>query len=530
MKRTKNTLKTLVLGFVLIAFVFGCMDLDVVNPNNPDTERALAEAEDVQALMGGSFLTFWSMAKNYPHMTLSVMSGRMTSSWGNFGMFLYGAYPRVEFQNDQSSDFIGMVNAVWFNMYSVISSVNDGLRLMDAGLVLPQEARARAWAKFMQGLAHGYIALHHDQGFIFDETIDLTERTLEWEDMRPYNEVMEAAIGFLEASITISNANSFTTPSSWINGRELTNEQLAQLAHSLIARFKAQVARTPAEREAVDWASVVSHAEAGITETASVQGDGVFWWNRHHSLAQDAGWMRVNYYTVGPADNAGVYEGSRFQNWRQTSYVDRREFIMENVIDQRIGTEERIITEGPDLEGVTEDYVLTESSPFSPARGLYFYSRYQHIRHFPFYAAGYVGPMMFIMKAEMDLLIAEGEIRLERDLDKAATMINNTRVDRGGLEGVTAGDGAAVLLEAMKYEHRIETLNSFTGVDFYTDRGWGELIDRTPLHFPVPAQEIETLLADVYSFGGGGEGSADFGFAKRRAETLLEAGKNPIKK
>ena len=56
----RNTSRLWVVGLAL-AF-FGCegiTDLEVINENNPETERALASAEDVEALIGGTFLTLW---------------------------------------------------------------------------------------------------------------------------------------------------------------------------------------------------------------------------------------------------------------------------------------------------------------------------------------------------------------------------------------------------------------------------------------------------------------------------------------
>jgi hypothetical protein len=34
-----------------------------------------------------------------------------------------------------------------------------------------------------------------------------------------------------------------------------------------------------------------------------------------------------------------------------------------------------------------------------------------------------------------------------------------------------------------------------------------ELPSGTPLHFPIPAKELEVALLDKYTFGGGGEGT-----------------------
>ena len=54
------------------------------------------------------------------------------------------------------------------------------------------------------------------------------------------------------------------------------------------------------------------------------------------------------------------------------------------------------------------------------------------------------------------------------------------------------------LLEAMKYEKRMET--AFTGyMIWYTDsRGWGDLPTGTVLEWPVPYQEMQSRRASFY--------------------------------
>jgi hypothetical protein len=44
--------------------------------------------------------------------------------------------------------------------------------------------------------------------------------------------------------------------------------------------------------------------------------------------------------------------------------------------------------------------------------------------------------------------------------------------------------------------------------DWLDNRGWGTLITGTIVHLPVPGRELEVLNLPIYTFGGGGEGSA----------------------
>jgi len=67
----------------------------------------------------------------------------------------------------------------------------------------------------------------------------------------------------------------------------------------------------------------------------------------------------------------------------------------------------------------------------------------------------------------------------------------------------------------MKYEKRIECMFTASGLAFFDDRGWGELTPGTPIHFPVPAKELNILRLPVYTFGGSGEGSAPLNSTKK---------------
>jgi hypothetical protein len=40
------------------------------------------------------------------------------------------------------------------------------------------------------------------------------------------------------------------------------------------------------------------------------------------------------------------------------------------------------------------------------------------------------------------------------------------------------------------------------GTAFFDARGWGTLVEGTPIHFPIPARELETLNLPAYTFGG----------------------------
>jgi hypothetical protein len=491
LKRLSLVSLVLLLGVV----VAGCGEdfLTVENQNAPDTERALSSPDDVEALIAGSALSWWSATnKSAPSMALSTIADELTSSWGNWHMRAGSSEPRQPYDNSPSYRYRGFVEVPWYTLYEAISSANTGLRRIAEGMVIGDEnrtQRAKGFAKFVQGLSHGFLALFFDKAFIFDETVNIETDQL---DFSPYNEVMDAAIAQLQEAIAIFNANSFTIPNTWINGLELSNEDLAKLAHSYIARYMAGVARSPDERAAVNWSQVLQHAEQGITEDFAPIGDGDLWWTRLHGQGQHPIWVRADYMNmVGLADTSGNY-----QAWLDTPLNDRMPF--------RIHTADQRFPVG-DPEGVGTDFRWEGTPRHRPDRGTYHFSFYFHYRYKDFFDNGFTGPMTAFKVAELDLLKAEALFRLGQS--GAAELINKTRVARGGLPPVSDSDPD--LWDKLWYEKRVETyLGGSAGLAYFDARGWGILISGTPIHWPVPGKELEILQQEIYTFGGvGGPGS-----------------------
>ena len=55
----------------------------------------------------------------------------------------------------------------------------------------------------------------------------------------------------------------------------------------------------------------------------------------------------------------------------------------------------------------------------------------------------------------------------------------------------------------MKYEWRIENVFSGFGSFWINSRGWGDLVEGTPLEFPVPYQEMQSRQKPYYLLGPG---------------------------
>ena len=69
--------------------------------------------------------------------------------------------------------------------------------------------------------------------------------------------------------------------------------------------------------------------------------------------------------------------------------------------------------------------------------------------------------------------------------------------------------GCGTILEAMKWEKRMETAFACVQLCWFTDsRGWGDLPENTALFWAVPYQEMDARLQPFYSTGGGLAGSS----------------------
>jgi hypothetical protein len=68
----------------------------------------------------------------------------------------------------------------------------------------------------------------------------------------------------------------------------------------------------------------------------------------------------------------------------------------------------------------------------------------------------------------------------------------------------------------MKWEKRMETAYTTYGAWFFDSRGWGDLPEGTALEWPVPFQELDARISQLYNLGGAGgqaaAGPSTYGF------------------
>jgi hypothetical protein len=532
-----------------------CQDMDVTNPNNPNRESVLQSPADVQALVSATF-RIWFERYEGSNVTIpmSTMADEFSTAFFDFGGLELSQEPRATF-NPRSPN--SNHSAVWQDYYSIIAGINTAFRAIEDGDLTVREngvdvtTRVRAFGKFMQGLAHGQVALTFDQGYVSGETLDFETLTFEQAraQLRPYAEVRDTAIAQMKAALQLAQSNTFTFPSTvgeWIPGIQMNQTLFARIINSFIARLMAYTPRTAAERSAVNWAQVITHIDAGITtDLAPVATPDVMestYKNRtsRQRTTTPSDFMRVDYMIVGPAD-----QSDGFRNWLATPAANRQPFRI-NSGDRRIdgiATWNRSTNAwAPVQPAATCANVPSPTSSsrppascglymgfhdevafFNPGRGtylrsFYFYHRWGRGTSFE------AGPVPIMSVTEMDLLKAEALIRLNRAAE-ALPLINKTRVANGGLAAATINGAPGTapncvprrisgacgnLWDVLRYEKRIETLGLNGGIPYYDGRGWGVLLENTMIHFPMPVVDVELLLGQdaVYTFGGGGPGSA----------------------
>lgn len=501
----------------LATLATGCADLNVVNQNDPDRDRALASANDVESLMSGAFQNWWSIAQyGYPSAALSVAADAHSSSWGNFGMRDSGWEPRKAHNNDPAYTYDEVNRIPWRDSYRALAAVRDGKLAIEGGLRIQEEGgpdntdRAVLFGTFVQAMALSHLAILFDRAFIIDETVE----DIATAELVDYGAIWAAAESKFGEVIQGAASGGFEIPSEWVghNG-SWSSSRFEEIARSYRARYRAQMPRTVAERDAVDWNSVLQDATAGISQTYAgyYERGGSFWAYSimKYYVSNYPPWARTDYRTIGPADASGGWE-----TWIAAGPNEKRPFA--------IDTDDRRITDGtPTSDGSYLEYL--GRSPFPADRGVYHYSHYVDGRWHHILAANLEGEHPDMTPLELEFLAAEAAFRTG-DKERAMATVNKYRTQNGKLPPFTNVNGPAPggdrcvpqmadgscgdLWEALKYEKRIELFSYAMGMEYFDDRGWGDLVRHTWLQLPIPGNELLLLLMDIYTFGGPGGSSA----------------------
>lgn len=481
-----RTSRVLVSAAALLASA-ACVDLEVTNPNNPDIRRALASPEDVKAIAESSVNGWYLASTHYePYMMLEVTADALTANFGNFGMRFNNLEPRIAYANNSGGGDREATARPWRLNYSALGSANDAMRAFKAGVTIPGgNDPTRGIAMFTQAAVLSNMAMMFDQAFIVDEN---TEGVA---SLSPYTAVRDAAMTKWDALIALTNGKTWTYDATVLPLAQPLNAQLLnRIANTMAARTLVYSARTGAENTATPWARVLAYADKGITGTGltdysfDIIGDGGNNWYSYIVLYGNLqSWLRVDQRIINRmAPNVPAkFNGT---------------IVVPVPVDRRLSA-----------DATPNDFVRrTQGVIGDPARGIYMQSPFYHKRYEDrsFAVADCCeGPHPYVLVAENDLIIAEALARTGGSLDRAATLVNKTRVTRGGLPALTAASGAAAILAAIDYERDVELRNT-GGIALFDRRRVDGIQAGTFRHMPIPAGELETLGLPIYTFGGVG--------------------------
>src|SRR5467141_651895 len=223
-----SKLRSIVVGVLALGFM-ACKDTLVVQDvTDPDRDRALGRPADVEAFIASTYAQVQNAtlggSNDDLQTQLQVMGMENTSALANFAMGPRGAIPRTPIENTRNSTGSGGNYRDFQVLHRAARMAAIGIAAINrlATLGTPgQDARARSFARFVQGVAFGNLALLYDSAAIVSETDDPQEIV----PLSYYTAVMAAAITELDSAITIARANpaSFPLPVTWIAGHDPAN-------------------------------------------------------------------------------------------------------------------------------------------------------------------------------------------------------------------------------------------------------------------------------------------------------------------
>jgi hypothetical protein len=528
-------------SLLVIAATACKQDLTVENLGNPDVARVFSSGPSIEATIASSYQTVHNATSNqnlWPEALMHALE--QYSSLNNFNMGVRVAIPRAPIVNSNGSPSV-------FSEFSSLSRESrlmvEALDALNAYLKVPgqtlgttaQDLRARAFGYFGAATSLGWLAMIYDSAAVVSPGMPS-------DSIPPLSgaaDVVKVALAYLDSAYAYANnpaatgTNGFPLPPSWMSTTNgMTADDFVRLIRSYRARFRAGLARTPAQRAAVDWAKIIDDTENGILSDYMSNVGGTTGWSIG-DLSQiyvDPGWGQISLMYLGMGDVSGGYA-----NFIATPLGSRNGYFLVQTPDNRwpAGTtraDQQKASAQPSSAS-SKPYISNRAVADIPGDGwgvsYYDFFRFKYMRN-----AKNIGLYPDFMKAENDLLAAEAYLRTG-NVAKAAAKIDLTRVPAGlpALSGVitSASDpvpggancvpqvpqppsfttvACGTILEAMKYEKRMETALTSFGRWWIDSRGWGDLIQNTVLEYPVPYQEMQARQKSSYNLGGGSGSSA----------------------
>ncbi len=552
-----------VVGLVVaLVFAAGCDSLNISNPNEPDTRRALTSPAAVQAVALGGFRTWYLTTQGgfgedqYPELTLGVMARSHVAAWNNYNIRFYTGctnaawdvytlatfgtcgpqtegpyYPRVEWQNNPASAQRTQIEALWYGYYGALSSANSVLTAIRTNKLLITDTvttkMVETMAVLTQALALSGLALNYDQGFVVDYNTDVTTLTLS-----NRKQMRDAALAKFDEAIGLTKTHTFGVPPGFFGAPAVTydNVKIGQIANTMAARTLAYYPRSAAENAdlsaggQVDWARVAGYASKGISSGTPFdlvfhQDGCINWCDFLKVWSNDNTTMRVHTrvaHLLDPASQPDPWNVTKDTNPKSP---DKR--LGDGTYRGPVAYANAILKAYPDtncakpLVGCTGglDYVWTSTAKEiqNTSRGAWHQSALEQVRYDSLttcadnpqgQTTGVLDAPM-VLAAENDLIWAEALLRQPAsNPSMAATLINYTRVGPDRLARSRGGlPPSTGTLADLQYEQDVELLGS-NPAPYYNQRRIDKLEPLTPHEMPVPAKELGVLGLPLYTWGG----------------------------
>ena len=476
----KNITKIFYIPLLLSFILLSCEDLEVENLNQPDAERALSQDSDLISLIDGTVTDLFSDLIGFYGIYLDGLADQITSTNAYADFWGFTDQPRRILNNRTTNSDLSAISAHWSNYNSHIYNANVILKTVGERNILDglndvTEAK-KAQALFIRGVSLGYLGMIYDKAYRVEESTDVT--TIEFED---YSKIIDYALS--DIALAISTAPASLKMPIHVSF-SLNKDEFTKLANSLRAKIAMGKKRGGDADETIDYSQVISWLDQGITSDFDPPAKQSVLYNNSqdwmtYTLSDGSGYL--------PVDQKIPYLIEGNPSKQPADYPTDSSIILDeltNTADSRINSY---------FKYTTNFGFLRES------RGRHLFTNYRHIRFFTDNNRNRDGYSTNVFsKAEHDYLKAEAQL-LNGDASSSANTINNSpgRIS-SGLPAVTALSVQNDLL----YEYSIELhLNGTIGTNYFFMRRHNLLQEGTPLHFPVPADELEISGIDPYTFG-----------------------------
>ncbi|MBX3133872.1 MAG: hypothetical protein KF689_10865 [Gemmatimonadaceae bacterium] len=546
--------KTFLLGGAVgVMALSACGELlNVKNNNNPDVARAYATVDGVEGVIAGLGAGLYNLngqrGNEGVNTQSKVLSGESMTSVNNFGGAPRSAIPRAPISNSLGND-IQVGNRAQFQNFSVLSRTASNAIAAVERLATPpgvglgsvsRTQRARAFGYFVLGQVLGNLAAAYDSAAI----VTPATPSAEIPGLSGYADVNVAAVAMMDSALAaIAASGGFTLPDTWLSSPGWSSAEFTKLVRSVRARVRVGAVRNATEAAAINWTAQRDDGLAGLTADFIQNVGGTTGWTGGYHTVQSyvaSTWAWAPMYYYGMADVSGRYDA-----WLAAPRPTRAQFLVETP-DTRWpqgATRAAQQAEAPQITGTllpAGRYMRNRPTGEDPPADGWGQSMYDHRRWGFIRENVNTGALVEMDRSEPALYAAEAYMMLG-DYVSAAPLIDISREAHGlpALAGVVANGTDPVpggtdcvprvptgpnytstacgnMFEAMKYEYRMETAWTGFMAWFRAHRRWNDMIEGTPLEWPVPYQEMQarqkpfydgSMLAGVstYRFGNGAD-------------------------